>query len=409
MEIDIDDGNGDSAHAMRKPEAPPIPEDEERSTKKVKNKRTVEEVNKTSFNISNLTSFRDIIAQHRNALQEQQEGEDPPLSPDDFVRNKTSRPVKLNFSERVQTKMNEAMKKCVMIRVLGKGISYMTLSNRIKLLWNLKGSLRLTDIDNGYYMAKFSLNEDYMHVLLDGPWTIMGHYLTVQPWTPHFATDRQNLSAVATWIRLLWLPFVYYRKNILREIAETIGDFIKIDYNTVSGERGKFARMAVILDLRDPLVPEMEIDGRLQRIEYESLPYICYKCAMYGHTVDSCPDVIRAKPNGHDGTEAPTTMERIVLAKVLLLPSSTVAQLSENSPDAAGPWIHAPRRGRRPNPRVSETAGKSGHNLTIKETSQSRFEILANMPTDAEEDPQSHNQREMTKDTREWRSSATEW
>ncbi|KAK9161181.1 hypothetical protein Syun_007522 [Stephania yunnanensis] len=92
MEIDIDDGNGDSAHAMRKPEAPPIPEDEERSTKKVKNKRTVEEVNKTSFNISNLTSFRDIIAQHRNALQEQQEGEDPPLSPDDFVRNKTSRP-----------------------------------------------------------------------------------------------------------------------------------------------------------------------------------------------------------------------------------------------------------------------------------------------------------------------------
>ncbi|KAK9083024.1 hypothetical protein Scep_029495 [Stephania cephalantha] len=345
---------------MRKPLAPPIPEDEERSTKKVKNKKTVEEVNKASFDISNLTSFRDIIAQHRSALQEQQEGEDPPLSPDDVFRNKTSRPVKLNFSERVQTSMNEAMKKCVMIRVLGKGISYTTLSNRIQLLWNLKGRLRLTDIDNGYYMAKFSLNEDYMHVLLNGPWTIMGHYLTFQPWTPHFATDRPNLSAVATWIRLPGLPFRYYRKNILREIAETIGDFIKIDYNTVSGERGNLQGWSFILTSGPQCTCKMEIDGRLQRIEYESRLHLLQMCNVWAYLWILVRDVMRSKPNGHDGIEASTTLERIEPCKGtsrnVIDGGAPIGKLTRHR----GPWIHAPRRGRRPNPRVSETLGNLG-------------------------------------------------
>ncbi|KAH1063437.1 hypothetical protein J1N35_028424 [Gossypium stocksii] len=50
--------------------------------------------------------------------------------------------------------------------------------------------------------------------------------------------------------------------------------------------RGKFARLAVCVDLRKPLVSKVRINGRLQQVEYEALPNIFFKCGLYGHGAD---------------------------------------------------------------------------------------------------------------------------
>ncbi|KAL4385985.1 hypothetical protein GQ457_09G013820 [Hibiscus cannabinus] len=62
----------------------------------------------------------------------------------------------------------------------------------------------------------------------------------------------------------------------------------------ISGCRGRFARMAVSLDLRKPLVSKLFINGRLQVVEYESLPTIFFECGKYGHVKDVCPVVNNA-------------------------------------------------------------------------------------------------------------------
>lgn len=55
-----------------------------------------------------------------------------------------------------------------------------------------------------------------------------------------------------------------------------IGRVIRIDYNTAATTKGKFTRLAVELDLEKPLCSQFQPDGKLQRVEYEGLPKICF-------------------------------------------------------------------------------------------------------------------------------------
>ncbi|MFQ6662748.1 hypothetical protein Gotur_030499 [Gossypium turneri] len=69
-----------------------------------------------------------------------------------------------------------------------------------------------------------------------------------------------------------------------------IGTFQKIDLQTDKGLRGQFARFVVHVDLLKPLIVKIRIAKRTHRVEYESLPMICYHCGTYGHLQEDCPE-----------------------------------------------------------------------------------------------------------------------
>ncbi|KAK9166137.1 hypothetical protein Scep_001328 [Stephania cephalantha] len=120
---------------------------------------------------------------------------------DDYVRGVEDEVVHLRFSKKVQNKMNERMKNTLVIRVLGRSIGYKTLFNRMHILWNPKKHMKVMDVDNCYYMVRFASHDDYTKVLLQGQWKVLGHYLTVQLWTPCFDPKGNNLYVIATWAR----------------------------------------------------------------------------------------------------------------------------------------------------------------------------------------------------------------
>nr|KJB23400.1 hypothetical protein B456_004G096300 [Gossypium raimondii] len=99
------------------------------------------------------------------------------------------------------------------------------------------------DLENDYYLVRFSEEDDYNKVLTNGPWVIFGQYLTIRPWTPDFLTTQ---------------------------------------------DEGRFVRIAICVDLRKPLISKVRINGHLQRVEYESLPHVCFKYCLYGHGSDLC-------------------------------------------------------------------------------------------------------------------------
>ncbi|KAF2319110.1 hypothetical protein GH714_013351 [Hevea brasiliensis] len=47
---------------------------------------------------------------------------------------------------------------------------------------------------NGYFMARFSNQNEYERVLSDGPWMVVGHYLTVHQWRPNFDPDLAQIE-----------------------------------------------------------------------------------------------------------------------------------------------------------------------------------------------------------------------
>lgn len=73
-------------------------------------------------------------------------------------------------------------------------------------------------------------------------------------------------------------------------LGQVIGKVIKIDYNQESAIRSKFAGIAVELCLNKPLCSQFLLDGKRERIKYESLPTICFQCGRYDHKSEICPE-----------------------------------------------------------------------------------------------------------------------
>ncbi|RYR20560.1 hypothetical protein Ahy_B03g065740 [Arachis hypogaea] len=72
--------------------------------------------------------------------------------------------------------------------------------------WTKKEAVRVMDLVGGYFLVKFSSQEDYSHALFEGPWMITDHYLLIQRYIHKYdgcsekmkeAKDRQQ-SQVAT-------------------------------------------------------------------------------------------------------------------------------------------------------------------------------------------------------------------
>ncbi|PPS13453.1 hypothetical protein GOBAR_AA07127 [Gossypium barbadense] len=230
----------------------------------------------------------------------------------------------IDFSERVYQLLEKEMSTSVVLKMLGRNLGITTLQNRLYGIWKPAKPFQLMDIENGYYLAKFETTADYNKILSQGPWVIFGHYLT-----------------------------------ILIEIGGLIGKVTKLDTNTDSRARGRYARMAVLVNRGRPLVSKIFINGNPQRIEYENLPVVCFNCGCYGHTKESCSMITqrsgeneKGESSGHD--------------------SSTNVVAGE---EAYGPWMLVERKSKRGNLEGS----KKGNNLKGEKNLGSRFQSLADL------------------------------
>lgn len=177
-----------------------------------------------------------------------------------------------------------------MVKLLGRYIGYTALCNWLGSLWNAALGVSVIDLENDYLFVRFQSERDAEFAFTQGPWTIMGHYLIVQLWTPRFDNSMEEIESVIAWIHLLGMALHYYHKKILRMLGQIIGSIIKVDYNNESATRGKFARLTVEVALTKPLISQFFLDGKVQKVEYEGLPTICFGCGKYGHNHEACPN-----------------------------------------------------------------------------------------------------------------------
>ncbi|XP_039043652.1 uncharacterized protein LOC120182878 [Hibiscus syriacus] len=182
-----------------------------------------------------------------------------------------------NFSERVHNSVEEKLAKSVVVRSLGEKKSYNALLLRTQTMWRPNEETQLINLDNEYFLVQFALENDYLNVV----------------------------SGVLGWA-----------------IAGALGKIMKIDYNTTEGKRGRFARLAILVDLGKLLILGVMIDGHYQGVEYEGLLTIYYACAKYSHTKESCGAALI------DGTVENTNANEII----------------ENPVEPYGPWMQVPPR-----------------------------------------------------------------
>ncbi|KAE8735657.1 hypothetical protein F3Y22_tig00000340pilonHSYRG01097 [Hibiscus syriacus] len=200
------------------------------------------------------------------------------------------------FSDRVHDQIDRNTRNAIIVCLLGRTIGCKTMVTRVHALWKPAGEMQLIDLDNNYFLVRFTDERDFTNVLTKGPWMIYGSYLTIQPWSQSFKMSEKHPSHVVVWIRLPGLPYRYYTKALFCYIASFIGRVIKIDYNTDGGERGKFARLDVLVDLNKPFLSCIRVDGSIKKLEYEGLQQVCFACGVY---VEPVVDISDSNLYGH--------------------------------------------------------------------------------------------------------------
>ncbi|MBA0650115.1 hypothetical protein Goklo_017587 [Gossypium klotzschianum] len=87
-----------------------------------------------------------------------------------------------------------------------------------------------------------------------------------------------------------------------------------------------------IRDLRKPLVSQILVNRVVQRVEFESLPFICFSCKRFGHSKEMCSGV---------GTSKDVVVGKSSTMEDLLEVDKVVEPL-----DLFGPWMIVERKSR---------------------------------------------------------------
>ena len=180
--------------SMIEKEPIPLLAEADRHTKKVKNWDDLNGENKEVI----MEQVDDIMEDQREAMETNQTLEEGVSFKDKLMRNKGShKPAQLvveiefqdqdvkigtendmptiRFSDRVKGILACSMDCSVIVKLLGRTIGYKVLQNRIMALWKPSSELRITDLDNGYFLVNLENHKDRVNALIKGPWTVLGH------------------------------------------------------------------------------------------------------------------------------------------------------------------------------------------------------------------------------------------
>ncbi|CAN1160237.1 hypothetical protein LINPERHAP2_LOCUS23192 [Linum perenne] len=255
----------------------------------------------------------------------------------DIVPSITNEVRAIQLSKSFKEKLSKPWTNTAVIRLLGKSIGYSYLCQRLKSLWKPTGAMQVIDLDKDCYLVKFSNEHDYFKALTGGPWMVLDHYLIVQQWEPNFRVSSKLPSRMVVWVRFPHLPILFYHPQILSALGNLLGRIVRIDLTTQSGERGKFARIAVEIDLNEPLTPVIELDGAPQMVEYENIPELCFGCGKIGHVSENFPSKSSASLPSMEQLTSPLSVTH----------QPDVEDPLDKRNDGLGPWMVVSRNTRR--------------------------------------------------------------
>lgn len=150
----------------------------------------------------------------------------------------------------------------LIIKVLGKKVSFRTLENKLMCDWKVNETIKITDLADDFYLVRLSSQKDYMHALFDGPWKVVDYYIIVHRWRPLFSLSATITHKVVVWVCIPKHPMELHNVTFLTTIGTSLGTMLKIDNRTSIHDCGKFARICIEIDLEEPLAFHLIINSR---------------------------------------------------------------------------------------------------------------------------------------------------
>nr|POE70182.1 hypothetical protein CFP56_61084 [Quercus suber] len=228
--------------------------------------------------------------------------------------------------------------KVLIVKVYGRSVGFNSLTFKINALWKPKAKMDCVNLGRDFFLIKFSSNEDYDHVLHEGPWFIGEHFLAIMPWEPYFKASKAKLSSVAVWVRIPELLIEFYDASVLKEIGSVIRPVLHIDSYTASETRGGYARLCVQINLEKPLITSIRVGRLVQCVMYEGVSSLCFKCGRLGHKKENRSFQLKQIVKENNGQEEQRVNDGVVASR------SNDTNERVQSESNYGPWIVVTRK-----------------------------------------------------------------
>jgi hypothetical protein len=162
-------------------------------------------------------------------------------------------------------------------------------------VWSFAKSFTMEVLEPNKFLFTVPLESYYHSIINQGPWTIKGSLLLLQPWSSELAIDEVKLQFCAFWVQVHELPRQFMTtKNAIR-IGKSIGNILELDNNISSGIISRpFLRFKIDINTSLPLASGfyMPCEGTKPRwiaFKYEHLDEYCSSCGLIGHVKKFCP------------------------------------------------------------------------------------------------------------------------
>jgi hypothetical protein len=173
------------------------------------------------------------------------------------------------FTDEELSHWSNQWKHTLIVKTIGKeNVSFQALEIHLQRSWTRNGTIKVTDMEDGFISVDFTDEDDYNVVLFEGPWKVADDcYLMLQRWRPFFSLTDEKW--VVVWIRILKLPMELCNRSFLWRIGSTLGVMLKVDDRLSCSH--KFARICVEISLRRRLASHIMIRGYRVNLEYEGI------------------------------------------------------------------------------------------------------------------------------------------
>ncbi|CAL8995956.1 unnamed protein product, partial [Prunus brigantina] len=135
----------------------------------------------------------------------------------------------IRSSEHVKNKIYIPWRNSMIIQFVRKTHTYNFIFARLKQRWRIKGPMQLVDLDNGFFIVHFVLEEDLLYVLTGGPWLVARQYAVVKKWRPNFCAAKAHVSRITVWVRLSGMGVEFFNYETIKCIGDLIGSSYKVD------------------------------------------------------------------------------------------------------------------------------------------------------------------------------------
>ena len=103
----------------------------------------------------------------------------------------------VKLTRETKLRIRKSWSNALIIKLYGRAIGLSFLQSKLVSTWKPSGTLVCVDLGKEFYSVCFYLKEDMDEVLKNGPWFIVGHFLSIRPWEPFFKPASASVSSIA--------------------------------------------------------------------------------------------------------------------------------------------------------------------------------------------------------------------